>query len=137
MNEIKAEAELDFLQNKEESVSRNSVLSLAVLVEKCLKQNSLSVSEGRQPRQTRQGCRTNGPRLWVGEEAAWCLQACASPCGLGGRVPRPHTGQGRSRSPFTVEEESNSCWVRSALGPLIFHKPFLFLKKFQFGFCPV
>lgn len=49
MNKIKAEAEPDFLQNKEESVLRNSVLSLAVLVEKCLKQKSLFIGEGRQP----------------------------------------------------------------------------------------
>ena len=48
------------MQNKEESVSRNSVLSLAVLVEKRLKQKCLFISEGRQPRHTRQGCRTNG-----------------------------------------------------------------------------
>lgn len=61
MNKIKAEAEPDFLQNKEESVSRNSVLSLAVLVEKCLKQKCLFIGEGRQPTQMWQSCCTNGP----------------------------------------------------------------------------
>lgn len=57
LNKIKAEAEPDFSQNKEESVLSNSVLSLAILVEKCAKQNSLFMGEGRWPSHMRPSVR--------------------------------------------------------------------------------
>lgn len=64
LNKIEAGAEPDFSQNKEESVLSNSVLSLAVLGEKCLKQKSLFLGEGRQPTQMWQSCHANwSPRL--------------------------------------------------------------------------
>lgn len=51
MNKIRVEAEPEFLRNKEESVLRISVLTFAVLEEKCMKQKSLFVGEGQQPTQ--------------------------------------------------------------------------------------
>lgn len=66
LNKIKAEAEPDFSQNKEESVLSNSMLSLAVLVEKCLKQKSLFIGKGRQPTQMWQSCCPMGTHVCVG-----------------------------------------------------------------------
>lgn len=95
LNKIKAEAEPDFSQNKEESVLSNSMLSLAVLVEKCLKQKSLFIGEGRQPTQMWRSCRTNGSprlgelRLEAGLFRSSFIFTCDSPGGRAGQALAP------------------------------------------------
>ena len=122
------------MQNKEESVSRNSVLSLAVLVEKRLKQKCLFISEGRQPRHTRQGCRTNGRVCgWERRPPGACPPARL----LAGLAAGSSGPTWLRKKPVSFHSRER---VRLLLGELCLgssHRlqtfPF-FKKKFRFGF---
>lgn len=109
-------AELSPTCKIEESVLRNSVLLLAVLVEKCLKQKSLLVGEGRQPPICDRAAAPMGPHGGLGDRFCraqstqgqgaaprGCWGLAGSPC------PAPSLGPGEKRGRIlSVETETDS-----------------------------
>ena len=140
MNKIKAEAEPDLLQNKEGSVSRNSVLSLAVLVEKCLEQKCLLIGAGRQPTQMWQSCCANGPTsVWGGSEggAGACPPGSVSTWAWWEGPQHPARSRGKKQASSHSIEEAASRWVRPTSDPGSTRRPqtlpFFFFFEIHFG----